>query len=342
MERGPTVLAKCLFATNSTLDVIDRTEFFRQLVNPLYEALELPLVEQGFIDGTIHSFLFGTRLIGTAAFSGHRGVRTKEWLSRSDSSCYYIQLLKYGSLVGSVSDKQLAVFPGDIYIAGVTGTCDVICEPGMTVTLLLEKEELEYACGRTNLDGTVIRASTPLGKLLGRMLLSFHEEAGHLSSLEGDRIGEALVELLASIVKFGAANSSATPSQHLRMQISNFISENIKNPKLNVEYILECFRISRSHLYRVLEEVGGAASTIRQKRLQLAYRELGQRSGGDRVRIKEIANKYGFISAEQFSNSFKKQFSFAPTDLINRHDEIEPIYGKIAGVQRHFEKFSNA
>ncbi|MCV9910251.1 helix-turn-helix domain-containing protein [Brucella sp. HL-2] len=174
------------------------------------------------------------------------------------------------------------------------------------------------------------------------MFRSFYEEAGNLSYLEGNKVGEALVELLASAVKFAATNFSAAPAEHLRMQILNCISENIQNPKLNVEYIFERFGISRSHLYRLLEEDGGAAATIRQKRLQLAYRDLALRRGIDRVRIKEIAYRYGFLNADQFSSSFKKHFSVAPTDVLNRHNDAQSISGQITKVQRHFERFSIA
>ncbi|NKB79744.1 helix-turn-helix domain-containing protein [Ochrobactrum daejeonense] len=214
---------------------------------------------------------------------------------------------------------------------------DAICSgSAATISLMLEKEELEYICGKSLLSGTVIRGSTALGRLIGELFRSSYREAGELSFKEGVDCGDTLINLIASAVKHDHDNIRSAPSDQLRNQVLDFINRNIHDPKLGVDHILERFAMSRSHLYRLLEADGGAAGLIRRKRLQLAHGELVRHRADQNLRIKEIAVKYGFSNAGQFARSFQQQFSIPPSDFLKRQKEDERHASQITRLHSHY------
>lgn len=125
MVQNSTVLANGLFATNISLEVADRTDFFRQLAKPLYEAFELPSSGQTFIDGTIHSFFLGTRLIGTSAFSRHRCVRTKNGYPAVISA----------TIRSSYSERGAVLVP--------SATRKSLCYPAISTSLALREHVMQ-------------------------------------------------------------------------------------------------------------------------------------------------------------------------------------------------------
>lgn len=328
---------KGFYVTNRDLPEKDRTENWREAVSPLYEALETSTECVAAIDGTIHSLLLGERLIMYAAYGNHRCVRTRDWLKRSTYDYYYVQFSISGLCVGTFEGREISLSPGDIHIGSVTavfdGTCSHFTE---SITLMLEKDELEYVCGKSCLNGTVIRAGTALGKLLGQLFRSSYSEAANFSFKEGVACGDVLLTLLASTIKHDHDNIRSAPSEQLYNQVLDFINQNINDPKLGVDLILERFVISRSHLYRLLEADGGAAGLIRTKRLQLERNELIRRKEDEHVRIKAIANKYGFSNASQFARSFQQQFSVPPSEFLKRQTGEGALAGQIIRLHGHY------
>ncbi|MBQ0709956.1 MULTISPECIES: helix-turn-helix domain-containing protein [unclassified Ochrobactrum] len=332
---------KGFYVTNKNLPDQDRTDYWREAVSPLYEALEASGEHAVPIHGSIRSLPLGERFIAEATFGNHRCLRTAEWIRRSHFDYYYIQLFVSGCCYGSFQGKESIISAGDIHIASVTADVDAICSSSAaTISLVLEKEELEYICGKSNLNGTIIRADTALGKLLGGFFRSFYSEAENLSFTEGVACGDVLLNLLASAVKYDPDNIHSAPSEQLRNQVLVFINQNINDPKLGIEQILERFAISRSYLYRLLEADGGAAGLIRKKRLQLAHSELMRRRDESSLRIKAIAYKYGFSNTVQFARSFQKQFSLSPSEFLKRQSMTERQAGQIIKLQSYYDNFS--
>ncbi|GAA5662493.1 hypothetical protein Brsp07_00959 [Brucella sp. NBRC 14130] len=328
---------KGFYVSNRNLPEKDRTENWREAVSPLYEALEAPVEGATSIEGAIHSLLLGERVIMFAAFGGHRCVRTREWIKRSTYDYYYVQLCVSGLCFGSFEGREISLSPGDIHIGSVTAVFDAACSNSTaTLSLMLDKDELEYICGVSNLNGKVIRGNTALGELLGMLFRGSYREAGDLSFKEGAACGDVLLHLLASAVKYDHDNIRSAPSEQLRNQVLQFINRNINDPKLDVDLILERFSISRSHLYRLLEADGGAAGLIRKKRLQLARNELIRRKEDEGLRIKAVANKYGFSNTGRFARSFQHQFSLSPSEFLKKQSEDEALAGQIIRLHGHY------
>ncbi|WP_285540284.1 AraC family transcriptional regulator [Brucella sp. NBRC 12950] len=332
---------KGFFVTNRHLPVKERTESWREAVSPLYEAQESQDGDASPIDGTIHSLLLAERLIMFASFGKHLCIRTRQWIKRSSFDYYYVQLCVRGFCFGSFEGREIRLYPGDVHIGSVTAAFDAGCSHDTaTLTLMLEKDELEYACGKSDLNGTVIRSDTALGILIAELFRSSYREAGSLSFNEGVACGDALLNLLAAAMKNDHHNIQSAPSQQLRKQVLDFVNANINDPNLSVDRLLDRFSVSRSHLYRLLEADGGAASLIRKKRLQLAQRELNRQKGDRNLLIKEIAFKYGFSNVGQFARNFQQEFSLSPSEYLRRKMEDEPEMGQITRLHGHYVDLS--
>lgn len=90
----------------------------------------------------------------------------------------------------------------------------------------------------------------------------------------------------------------------MRKSILAYIDDNLFNPLLGPNLIVQNLRVSRSRLYRTFDTEGGIATIIREKRLDNAYRILvGERSR--HVSFKEIAYRCGFHDGAQFTGHSK-------------------------------------
>ncbi len=99
----------------------------------------------------------------------------------------------------------------------------------------------------------------------------------------------------------------------MRKSILAYIDDNLFNPLLGPNLIVQNLRVSRSRLYRTFDTEGGIATIIREKRLDNAYRILvGERSR--HVSFKEIAYRCGFHDGAQFTGAFKTRFGMSPKE----------------------------
>ncbi len=96
-------------------------------------------------------------------------------------------------------------------------------------------------------------------------------------------------------------------------RVLDFITENISEPDLNVEYLAEDMALSRSQLYRKIKSITGLTATelIRKIRLEKAKRMIENGSES----ISEVGFKVGFSSPSYFSKCFKNEFGVLPTEL---------------------------
>jgi AraC-like DNA-binding protein len=91
------------------------------------------------------------------------------------------------------------------------------------------------------------------------------------------------------------------------------VQDNLRNPALDVPFILRCLGVSRSRLYRLFEASGGIMHYIQKRRLVAAHKVLADPLNGRR--IFEVADEFCFNDAAEFSRAFRREFGYAPSDL---------------------------
>lgn len=96
-----------------------------------------------------------------------------------------------------------------------------------------------------------------------------------------------------------------------RDTFNTIVTQNLSNPKLNVDLISERMKISRTTLHNKIAEMTGKSPSdyIRDKRLELAAKLI--RKG--EMNINEVATSVGINNIPYFSRLFKKVYGVSPS-----------------------------
>ncbi|MFF9496340.1 helix-turn-helix domain-containing protein [Streptomyces flaveolus] len=164
------------------------------------------------------------------------------------------------------------------------------------------------------------------GALLSGFLLQVTHDTGSYGASDGPRLGAALLELLTALfahhldVNDGSASDRARRA--LVLQIQAFICQHLRNPQLTPPAIAAAHHISVSYLHRIFQgEDITVASWIRGQRLAHARRDLAD-PALRRIPVHEIASRWGFARAADFSRAFRNAYGIPPTHY--RHYAAAP------------------
>ncbi len=126
-----------------------------------------------------------------------------------------------------------------------------------------------------------------------------------------------LRERFSKEVKIQAKDIAVTSAdENFLNKLISFIENNLADPDLNVDSLIEQIHLSRSQLHRKLKALTGLSSTefIRTIRLKRAAQLLEQHHGT----IAETVYAVGFNSLSYFSKCFQKQFNKTPKEYIEQ------------------------
>lgn len=126
-----------------------------------------------------------------------------------------------------------------------------------------------------------------------------------------------LRERFGKEVKIQAKDIAVTSADEKFLnKLISFIENNIADPDLNVDSLIEEINLSRSQLHRKLKALTGLSSTefVRNIRLKRAAQLLEQHHGT----IAETVYAVGFSSLSYFSKCFQKQFSMTPKEYLEQ------------------------
>ena len=112
--------------------------------------------------------------------------------------------------------------------------------------------------------------------------------------------------------------STKTDEAFIR-KLDETIDKNLNDPNLNVETLAEIMHMSRSTLYRKINDISNLSPNelINISRLKKAAELL---KSGD-YKIYEVAEIVGYNSSTSFGRNFQKQFEMTPTEYISNNPE---------------------
>ncbi|WP_433761782.1 helix-turn-helix domain-containing protein [Brucella anthropi] len=292
-------------------DMVDdklRNDFWRSAIKPIYEIVAENRKYQ--FSGTIAARALGTFHVGTTSFNTQNYSRTRKLIAQGGLDHYVLQLITAGSLRGDFNGVDVVAKPGDIVIIDLTQTVESQASAGSRITVTIPRNELERMVGWRNLHGLILSANAPLTRLLFDYLHSLQSLTGKLGKAEAKSAQEAMLTLLGAGIN---GVESLPVNIPMRKSILAYIDDNLFNPLLGPNLIVQNLRVSRSRLYRTFDTEGGIATIIREKRLDHAYRILvGECSR--HVSFKEIAYRCGFHDGAQFTRAFKARFGVSPKE----------------------------
>jgi AraC-like DNA-binding protein len=340
-------MTKELFLSTDMVDAEIRDNFWRDAIKLFYEVSSLnDENEKGFI-GTLRSFPFANMLFGSTTFNSQHYERTANIIAQSGLDHYVLQAMLAGTMTGNFNGVAVSAKPGDIFILDMAQVVSSQAEAGARLTVIMPRQEVEKIVGRRNLHGMVLKAEAPTTQLLFEYLRGLNDVVQELSTMEAVAAKDAMLAVLTACIK--GANKGPVENVAINLPIRNrilaYIDNNITNPLLGPHSIQQHFRMSRSHLYRAFEPDEGVAKVIRDKRLDLAYRIVIDKTV-KAISLKEVAYRCGFHDATQLTKAFKARFGLTPKeareaqaltsfqgdgDTLNIHEHLS-LQAKKAGI----------
>jgi AraC-like DNA-binding protein len=158
--------------------------------------------------------------------------------------------------------------------------------------------------------------NTPLGLLLGDYMTALERHLQQLTEAELPRLRDAVAAMI-SVAVAPTAERVAVARRQIdlgRMErVRQVVRRHLRTPTLGPNTLCRLVGMSRSNLYRLLEDRGGVAQYIQAQRLLEAHSILSDRDS--RQSITNLAEDFCFADVSTFSRAFKREFGCRPSDV---------------------------
>ncbi|WP_329312148.1 helix-turn-helix domain-containing protein [Streptomyces sp. NBC_01278] len=273
--------------------------------------------------GSVGSLGLGPLQLTTMAFPGLRSERTAELVRRGDPETYELTLVLGGSMEVSQGRNDAALLAGDVALwtssrpyrgralnAPGTGAARAIILhlPRTLVPVPEARLDRLFAC--------VLPARSGIGRILADHLISVVREAPGLDEPDSERLGLASLDLAAGLLAAQADAQDLVPPetrhQVLLARIDVFIQDRLADPQLGPDAIAAHHHISVRLLHQLFRPRGETVSAaIRRRRLERCHEELTDPRLLT-VPVHAIGARWGLISPERFSRSFRAAYGVPP------------------------------
>jgi AraC-like DNA-binding protein len=265
----------------------------------------------------------GRLLVSEIHASGLIFERGRDMVASAGIDHILVQLYTEGGYTGVIGGVDAEVRAGDICILDMTGTLRTQAMDFGNITLVVPRPLLNEAMADTGvLHGLILQRESPLTGILAAHLRALVAGAGALPSSDADLIARGTVALIARLLEGEAARSeaSASPATSLRGML-DYIDAHLHEPDLGPGRLIERFGVSRAKLYRKFDGVGGVSEVIRLRRLTGAAMDLASLRG-PKVRVSEVARRWGFADDSSFGRAFRAHYGITPREARTRSDEV--------------------
>ena len=327
-----------LFLSTDMVEEKLRYDYWRQVSSVIYDTTAWNINGDQGLRGTASSRLFGSMVVGATTFNDQKCSRDLKIIARTSLELYIVQLVLSGEGQGDYNGADVNLRQGDILIHDLTQKMAGQVSAGARLSIAVARSEIQRRVKRQNLHGLVLRAESPITHLLSEYMIGLDKVLTDLELDASADAQEALLILLASAINGEGGDIREIPiNLPMKQRIIDFIDRNIVDPLLNPQLIMNSFRVSRSHLYRIFDTEGGVARFIRDRRLDLAYRLLSsQNSNG--LSNKEIIHRSGLSDTIHFAKIFKERFGILPTETRDAFLIGNPGREEVFRLHRHMHE----
>jgi AraC-like DNA-binding protein len=156
---------------------------------------------------------------------------------------------------------------------------------------------------------------TPLGLLLGDYMTALERHLADLTDEDLPRLRDAVAAMVSAAVAPTAERVAVARRQIDlgRMErVRQMVRRHLRTPNLGPKTLCRLVGMSRSNLYRLLEDKGGVAQYIQSQRLLEADSMLADPTNTQSITT--LAEDLCFADASSFSRAFKREFGYRPSD----------------------------
>ncbi len=157
--------------------------------------------------------------------------------------------------------------------------------------------------------------NTPLGRLLGDFMVALERELPNLTAQDAPRLAAATRAVLAACLGPGT-ELVAEDARHIDIgrleRVRRTVRQRLRSPDLGPGTLCRAVGMSRSNLYRLMDQVGGVSRYIQQQRLVAAHAMLCD--DANTRSITDIAEEFCFSDASTFGRAFRNLFGYTPSE----------------------------
>jgi AraC-like DNA-binding protein len=157
---------------------------------------------------------------------------------------------------------------------------------------------------------------SPLGHLLGDYMMALEGRLAAVTESDFPHVTKAVGAIVAAAVEPSAERMAIAQRQidlGRKERVRQAVRRHLRTPTLGPKNLGRLIGMSRSNLYRLLEDMGGVTRYIQRERLLEAHVILSGTSTTQS--ISAIAEDLCFADASSFSRAFKREFGYSPSEV---------------------------
>ncbi|MEU6720318.1 AraC family transcriptional regulator [Nonomuraea sp. NPDC046802] len=268
----------------------------------------------------------GVAVLGVKRFRPIQLQRNAGPVCTGDEDIVQLVVPMRGTVNATWAGRQDSVSVGDLYVHDLARLDEVSLQSGGRADALelalvaipkpvlpLRGDAMDMVLGHgLPVDGGV-------SGLLKRFIEDLSDEKLSLTPADRQRLGMVLVDLvtacLSSLLESGPGPRPGSQRQALALRIRTYIQRHLHDSELTPGSVAAANHISVSYLHRLFQEQGDTVSAwIRDQRLERTRRDLANAALIE-VPIHEIATRWGFGRAGDFSRVFRRAYGVTPREF---------------------------
>ena len=268
---------------------------------------------------TVEWLDLGTLAIGHSRYTAQDWTRQRATIAADDCDNLVVNIRHRGAALGDMAGREVVAPLGSIVLADMVQVGHHASEASVTTGFVLPRALAEQMLPSVrSLHGHVV-APAHAALLVSHMAM-IRQHAGHLPVSSGPMLARTILDLFTIAVTASLGGGPADAEQRdrgLRHQLCDAIERHLGSPTLNTARLSRMLGVSRSTLYRLLQDEGGVQAYIRERRLARVAETL--RSGGGRETIAALAERWGFCDAAYLGRAFREVYGITPGDYRALH-----------------------
>ncbi|TWC59661.1 MULTISPECIES: helix-turn-helix domain-containing protein [unclassified Burkholderia] len=281
------------------------------------------------LDGVFRGTQVGDLMLGTLRYTTkivddpitYDAVRTPQRIKFDGFDHYFFRSSHHHTWQSKSEAGVVPVGARQLFFADLAQPLCIDIQSGDVVILMVQRDLIPIDLSSRH--GNVFSGLTAL--LASQYILGLAEHIDTISKAESKAIGEVTLNMLlaaAAPTRDHIEPVRSSLEKELIKKVKAHINAQLESPKLCVETICHDIGLSRAALYRLFStEKHGVAEYIKLLRLRKIHYIL-RHSTESRIRISELANRYGFCYNSSFAKLFKRYFDCAPSD-VRRHAAVD-------------------
>ncbi|WP_031171357.1 helix-turn-helix domain-containing protein [Streptosporangium roseum] len=266
--------------------------------------------------------------ITTMSFPALRSERTPALIRRSDPEMYELTLITGGETGISQAGKDTRMHAGDLVMWETSHPYDGGAFEGTSRAIILHLQRAHLPLPGTKVDDLLARrmpARAGMAAVLAHYLRSLVRQASSMALVDVRRLGTLTLDLAMAFIAHRLNAQDRLPpetrQQALRVRIRAFVEHNLGDPRLSPAVIAAHHHISVRYLHLLFQRPETTLMAwIRQRRLESCRADLADLHLRAHS-IKDIAARWGFTHATDFSRSFRRAYGMPPKDY--RHSVLD-------------------